>query len=64
MKLCLPCKQSPRPGEADGVDYHFVSRAEIEDLREAGGMVETAEFSGNLYGTSVEAVKRVREEGQ
>jgi guanylate kinase len=41
----------PRPGEQEGVEYHFVSRAEFEQMIEAGELLEYAEFAGNLYGT-------------
>jgi guanylate kinase len=41
----------PRPGETDGQDYHFVSRATFEGLRDAGGFVEWFEVYGDLYGT-------------
>ncbi len=41
----------PRPGEVDGVDYHFVSRAEFEALRDAGGFLEWFEVFGDLKGT-------------
>jgi guanylate kinase len=40
-----------RPGEVDGVNYHFVSREEFERARENGELLESAEFVGNYYGT-------------
>jgi guanylate kinase len=43
--------RSPRPGEVDGRDYHFLSREEFTAKREAGDFLETAEVHGNLYGT-------------
>jgi len=46
----------PRTGEVDGVDYHFVSRARFEAMRDQGGFLEWAEVHGNLYGTSRPAV--------
>lgn len=40
-----------RPGEINGVDYHFVERAAFEQMIDAGAFVEHAEFGGNLYGS-------------
>jgi guanylate kinase len=41
----------PRPGEADGVDYHFFTEAEFDRHLEAGDFVEHAGYSGHRYGT-------------
>lgn len=41
-----------RPGEVEGLHYHFVTRAEFERLRQQGAFVESAEYAGNCYGTS------------
>jgi guanylate kinase len=41
----------PRPGEVDGVDYHFLSEAEFEERLAAGEFVEHATYSGHRYGT-------------
>jgi guanylate kinase len=41
----------PRPGEVDGVDYHFVSREDFERLRDDGGFLEWFEVYGQLKGT-------------
>jgi guanylate kinase len=41
----------PRPGEADGVDYWFLSEAEFEARVAAGDFVEHAAYSGHRYGT-------------
>jgi guanylate kinase len=41
----------PRPGEVDGVHYHFLSREQFDAAVEAGDFVEWAAYSGNLYGT-------------
>jgi guanylate kinase len=41
----------PRPGEEDGVDYHFLPQAEFERRVEAGEFLEHATYSGNMYGT-------------
>lgn len=44
--------RAPRPGERDGVDYHFVDVDEFERRREAGEFLEWALVHGNRYGTS------------
>lgn len=41
----------PRPGETDGVEYHFVDGVEFDRLVAAGELLEWAEFAGNRYGT-------------
>lgn len=46
----------PRPGERDGVDYHFVDNAEFRRMIEAGELIEWAEVHGNLYGTPLRNV--------
>jgi guanylate kinase len=41
-----------RPGEQDGVDYHFVTKDEFLELKKMNFFVETTEYNGNFYGTS------------
>jgi guanylate kinase len=41
----------PRPGEAHGVDYHFLSGDEFERRVRADDFVEHARYSGRRYGT-------------
>jgi guanylate kinase len=43
--------RAPRPGERDGVDYHFLSDAEFQRRVDAGDFVEHATYSGRRYGT-------------
>ena len=43
--------RSPRAGEVEGVDYHFVTRAEFEALRDSGGFLEWFDVYGDLKGT-------------
>lgn len=42
----------PRPGEADGRDYHFIGADEFEAMRAQDAFLECAEVHGNHYGTS------------
>ena len=48
----------PRPGERDGVDYHFLSADEFEWRVRAGDFVEHATYSGHRYGTLRSEVER------
>jgi guanylate kinase len=41
-----------RPAETDGIDYHFVDRADFETMVQRGQFLEWAEYNGNLYGTA------------
>lgn len=41
-----------RPGEEDGIHYHFVSKDKFEELIEQKSFLEYAEVFGNYYGTS------------
>ena len=43
--------RAPRPGETDGREYHFRTRAEFQKMVDAQQMLEHAEVFGNLYGT-------------
>lgn len=43
--------RAPRPGEQDGVDYHFLSSTEFERRVQAGEFVEHADYAGRRYGT-------------
>lgn len=52
-----------RPGERDGIDYHFISPAEFVAMIDRGHFLEHAEVHGNLYGTSREAVRKQLAEG-
>ena len=41
------------------MQYHFVSREDFISLLNQGGFVEHAEFSGNLYGSSKQAIASI-----
>lgn len=53
----------PRPGEVDGVNYHFVSRNRFEELIREGAFLEHATYDGNLYGTPLAQLDEVRDAG-
>lgn len=55
----------PRPGEVDGVHYHFVDNALFSAIRDRQptGFLEWAEVHGHMYGTSVEEVQRHQDAG-
>ena len=52
-----------RPGEVDGVNYHFVSREAFVKMIEHGDFLERAEVFGNLYGTSQSYLQQTLDEG-
>ena len=55
--------RAPRPGEHNGIDYHFVSEAEFTARRDAGEFLEWALVHGNYYGTSKAWISRQIAEG-
>jgi guanylate kinase len=50
--------RQPRPGEAHGVDYHFLTDDEFEDRVNRGEFVEHARYSGRRYGTLREELEQ------
>jgi guanylate kinase len=54
----------PRPGEVDGLSYHFLSRARFAALRDAGAFLEWAEVHGNWYATPRAEVRRALAAGR
>ena len=54
----------PRRGEADGVDYHFLSKAEFEKHIQEGSFLEWAEYGDNFYGTLKSEIDAAREAGK
>jgi guanylate kinase len=53
--------RAPRPGEQDGVDYHFLTREEFDRRVREGDFVEHADYAGRSYGTlRSELEERVR----
>jgi len=50
--------REPRNGEAEGTDYHFISKKEFEEKIERGEFLEWAKVFKNYYGTALESVDR------
>jgi len=65
--LCVSVSHTTRarrPGELDGVNYHFVDEAGFRALVAAGDFLEHAEVFGNFYGTSRLSVEQALAAGQ
>lgn len=56
--------RQPRPGEEDGVHYHFRTQEEFRALIEKAALLEWAEYVGNYYGTPAKYVDEAIESGK
>ena len=56
--------RQPRPGEVNGVDYHFLTPAEFDARVERGDFLEYAEVHGNRYGTLKADILTLLEQGK
>lgn len=56
--------RAPRPGEVDGVNYHFLTREEFESRIARGELLEYTEYCGNYYGTLRSETEAVLESGK
>ncbi|MDM7459802.1 MAG: guanylate kinase [Paracoccus sp. (in: a-proteobacteria)] len=56
--------RAPRPGEQDGVHYHFINTARFRQMVADGQMLEHAEVFGNLYGSPRGPVEAAMAEGR
>lgn len=63
VPLVLHNSRAPRPGEADGVDYHFRARPEIERLAASPGFV-ACDVRGDFQGLELATIDRVLESGR
>lgn len=63
-QILIDTTRNPRPGEVNGKQYHFVTPQRFKDLIQDGAFIEHAEFSGNFYGTSFDAVRQVEQQGR
>lgn len=55
--------RAPRVGEADGVNYHFVTREHFEGMIARNELLEYAEYVHNYYGTSLRLIQEKLEQG-
>ncbi|TKR68289.1 hypothetical protein L596_024290 [Steinernema carpocapsae] len=53
----------PRSNEVDAVDYNFASRAQMEKWIRDGRCLEYGEYRGNIYGTLIDSVTTIMDEG-
>lgn len=56
--------RAPRPGEEDGVHYHFLSRERFEELVAWDRFLEYARYAENYYGTPLDPVLEQMEQGR
>jgi len=64
LQLTVSCTtRSPRPGEVEGREYHFLKREAFEAQRDQGAFLEWALVHGNLYGTRQDDVESIMASG-
>ena len=56
--------RAPRPGEVDGVNYHFITEDEFRARLDEGGMLEYTQYCGNFYGTPRKEAEAVLDSGK
>lgn len=49
--------RTPRPGEVDGRDYHFISKEQFDAMIDSNQLLEHAKVFGNYYGTPLKPVE-------
>jgi guanylate kinase len=59
-RLITTTTRQPRPGEQNGIDYHFVTPEVFEHQRRRGDFLEYAENYGNWYATSMRTIEEMR----
>jgi guanylate kinase len=55
--------RSQRAGEIDGVDYHFLSQEEFQQMMDKGQLLEWAKVYGNYYGVPKDEITRALSKG-
>ena len=56
--------RAPRPGEINGVNYHFITKEDFIDRINSGMMLEHTEYCGNYYGTPLKEAEEVLASGK
>ena len=56
--------RAARPGEVDGVNYHFITRESFLERIGSGDMLEYTEYCGNFYGTPLKEAEEVLRSGK
>ena len=56
--------RAPRPGEVDGVNYHYITREDFERRIACGEMLEYTQYCGNYYGTPLRETMEALEAGK
>jgi guanylate kinase len=67
LELCVShTTRKPRPGEIDGVHYHFIEKEEMEKIIDPtmNRFVEFAHVHAHIYGTSYDAVRAIQRKGK
>ena len=64
IRIVLDTTRQPRKGEVEGKDYHFVAKETFEREIKERKFIEHAVFGGNMYGTSIQAVRNVFDSGK
>lgn len=59
IKITTCTTRESRPGEINGIHYHFMSETEFKDYEARGEFVETFEYAGNHYGTRKKDVEEL-----
>lgn len=64
LRISVSCTtRQPRPGEQDGRDYYFMSRAGFQERVHKKGFVEWARVHGRLYGTPRAELDKILQKG-
>lgn len=58
-KVVTTTTRSPRVGERDGIDYHFLSVEEFSKKEKNGGFVESTVYADNMYGTGKDEIDSI-----